>query len=232
MIYRAIKSCWGCGSSEVIKWGTQGGRQRYRCKHCGLPFQWQNKEVAVANRFVWFRKWVMERQVYRTLVRDSGRSQSSLQRLFRTHLDGAPELSIKAALKERTHLLIDGSYFPGNLCIVLYMDHTLGYVQRYRDSDGERYSKIYEDLMNLRALGVAVYSVTCDGHRSILKAVRKAFPEAIIQRCVVHTKRQVKTYLSTRPQSDAGKELLQISRRLTGIKTHEQSALWLLEMQL
>jgi len=174
----------------------------------------------------------MERQVHRTLSRDSGLSQSSLQRLFRACLSRAPALSVKPALKERTYLLIDGSYFPGNLCIVLYMDHALGYVQLYRDSDGERYSEIYEDLMNLRALGVKVYSVTCDGHRSILKAVRKAFPGAVIQRCLVHIKRQVKTYLSARPQSDAAKELLRISRRLTSIKTHEQSALWLLEMHL
>ncbi len=172
----------------------------------------------------------MERQVYRTLSRDSGLSQSSLQRLFRSYLSRSPELSVKPALKERTYLLIDGSYFPGNLCIVLYMDHALGYVQLYRNSDGERYSEIYEDLMNLRTLGVEVYSVTCDGHHSILKAVRKAFPEAIIQRCLVHIKRQVKTYLSARPQSDAGKDLLRISRRLTYITTHEQSALWLLEM--
>lgn len=173
----------------------------------------------------------MERQVYHTLSRDSGMSQSSLQRLFRSYLATAPELSIKPVLKERTYLLIDGSYFPGNLCLVLYMDHRLGYVQLYRHSDTERYSEIYEDLMNLRALGVGVYSVTCDGLRSILKAVHKAFPEAIIQRCLVHIKRQVKAYLSARPKSEAGIELLRISRGLTRISTYEQCALWLLAMQ-
>ena len=53
----------------------------------------------------------MERQVYRFLVRDSGMSESSLQRLFKRFLSQAPEVTIKP--KHKTHLLIDGSYFPG-----------------------------------------------------------------------------------------------------------------------
>ena len=39
---------------------------------------------------------------------------------------------------------------------------------------------IKEDLQNLKVLGVDIYSVTCDGHKSILSAVAKVYPEAII----------------------------------------------------
>ena len=38
--------------------------------------------VKKANQFVWFYKWVMERHVYQNLIRDSGMSQSTLQRLL------------------------------------------------------------------------------------------------------------------------------------------------------
>ena len=60
------------------KWDIQLGKQRFKCKDCGLLFQWDNDAVKDSNRFIWFKKWIMERQVYRYLVRDSGTSSRTL----------------------------------------------------------------------------------------------------------------------------------------------------------
>jgi hypothetical protein len=171
----------------------------------------------------------MERHVYKNLVRDSGMSQSSIQRLFKRFLKDAPTFPIRS--KGKVHLLIDGSYFPNDLCLILYYDHDLRYVQLYRQTDQEKYKQIREDLENLKKLGVDVYSVTCDGHKAILKAISKAYPDAIIQRCLVHIKRQVKAYLSEAPQLIAGQQLLNLSKEITAIRTHEQCGLWLLSMK-
>ena len=171
----------------------------------------------------------MERQVYKNLVRDSGMSQSTIQRLFKRFLKDAPIVPVRS--KGRVHLLIDGTYFPNDLCLILYYDHDLRYVQLYRHTDQERYSQIKEDLDNLKKLGVDVYSVTCDGHKAILKAIKKAYPKALIQRCLVHIKRQVKNYLSTTPQLVPGQELLKLSNKITAIKTYETCGLWLLSMK-
>jgi hypothetical protein len=192
-------------------------------------FQWDNDSVKDNNRFIWFQKWIMERQVYRFLVRDSGMSESTLQRLFKRFLAKAPEVVIKT--KHKTHLLIDGSYFANGLCLILYYDHDIRYVQLYRHTDEEHFKEIYEDLMNLQKLGVNVYSITCDGHKAILKAIRKAYPGVIIQRCLVHIKRQVKNYLSSSPKTTQGAALLQISNQITRIKTQEQCGLWLLSFK-
>ncbi len=189
-------------------------------------FQRDNDAVKDSNRFIWFKKWIMERQVYRFLVRDSGMSESTLQRLFNRFLAKAPEVIIKA--KHKTHLLIDGSYFANGLCLVLYYDHDIRYVQLYRHTGEEHFKEIYEDLINLQKLGVNVYSITCDGHKAILKAIRKAYPGVIIQRCLVHIKRQVKNYLSGSPKTTQGAALLQMSNQITRIKTQEQCGLWLL----
>ena len=105
-------------------------------------------------------------------------SASSIQRLFKRFLSQAPEVQIK--LKHKTHLLIDGSYFPNGLCLILYYDPDIRYVQLYRNTTEEKFKEIYEDLLNLKKMGVNVYSVTCDGHRAILKAIRKAYPEALL----------------------------------------------------
>jgi len=65
-----------------------------------------------------------------------------------------------------------------------------------------------------------------------LKAVRKVFPQAIIQRCVVHIKRQIRNYLSTQPKTIQAQELLRISQKITSINTIEQSAYWLVEFKI
>jgi len=120
----------------------------------------------------------MERQVYKYLVRDSGLSQSSIQRLFHHYLKSAPQTVIKS--KRNVHLIIDGTYFTNGLCLILYYDYDIQYVQLFRETNQEKFKEIKEDLLNLKKLGVDVYSVTCDGHKSILKAVAKAYPNAVI----------------------------------------------------
>ena len=66
------------------------------------------------------------------------------------------------------NLLIDGTYFTNNLCLVLYRDNTIKFTQLYRLSHGEVYEEIKEDLENLLEMGVEIESITCDGHRAFL----------------------------------------------------------------
>jgi len=67
--------------------------------------------------------------------------------------------------------------------LILYYDYDIQYVQLYRETNKEKLKEIKEDLQNLKRLGVDVYSVTCDGHSAILKAVAKVYPNAVVQRC-------------------------------------------------
>lgn len=203
----------------------QNGKQRYFCKQCNFSFILLRHDVKNKNEFIWFKKWIIERQVYKYLVRDSGYSQSKIQRIFNQYLNSAPVVEIRS--KTRVHLLIDGSYFPNGLCLILYYDHNLRYVQLYRETNQEKYTEIKEDLQNLKKLGVDVYSVTCDGHKAILKSIKKVFPNAIIQRCLVHIKRQVRNYLSSKPKLEQSASLLKLSNQITSIKSIEDSNIWL-----
>lgn len=203
----------------------QNGKQRYFCKQCNFSFLLLRHDVKNKNEFIWFKKWIIERQVYKYLVRDSGYSQSKIQRIFNQYLNSAPVVEVRS--KTRVHLLIDGSYFPNGLCLILYYDHNLRYVQLYRETNQEKYTEIKEDLQNLKKLGVDVYSVTCDGHKAILKSIKKVFPNAIIQRCLVHIKRQVRNYLSSKPKLEQSVSLLKLSNQITSIKSIEDSNIWL-----
>lgn len=221
-------ACPICNFRRVQKWGKQNDKQRYRCINCYHNFTLRNEGVKRANQFVWFYKWVMERQVYQNLIRDSGMSQSTLQRLFKLYLKSPPENTIES--KGHVHLLIDGTYFENGLCLILYYDYDIQYVQFFRQTNQEKFREIKEDLLNLKKLGTQIYSVTCDGHKSIMKAVDKTFPNAIVQRCVVHVKRQIKNYLGANPQLIQARELLYHSKKITKINSQEQAANWLIEL--
>lgn len=155
-------------------------------------------------------------------------SSRSISRLFKNYLNEAPAIAVKS--KINVHLIIDGTYLPNGLCVTLYYDHDIRYVQLYRTGSGEKLREIIQDLKGLKSLGVQVYSVTGDGHKSILKAIAKVYPGVIIQRCLVHVKRQCGLYLSKKPKLYSSQELLVIVNQLSAVKTFSQCSYWLLSL--
>jgi AraC-like DNA-binding protein len=181
----------------VIRWGIQVGKQRFKCKNCGIFFTRNDREQRLSNRFVWFRKWILERQTFKTLSRDSGLSVDTLQRIFYTYLKRSP--TVRILKRANVNLRVDATYFK-QFCMLCYQDHEDGYTQLIRFSDGEHYEEIKEDLNNLIKLGVQIESITTDGHKSILKAIRKTIPKVIVQRCLVHIQRMCLLWLTRFPK--------------------------------
>lgn len=201
------------------------GKQRYKCKNCQVLSTASNKGVSLANRLNWFKEWIIGRQTLNQLSKASGYSERTLKRYFDKYLSDAPVFHVKPS--ESVNLLIDATYFSNDLCLVLYRDNTVKYTQLYRLTDGEWYEEIKEDLENLLALGLQIESITCDGHKALLKAIRKACKHAVLQRCVVHIQRMCRIWLTMRPKSDAGNELRMIVNRLHKIQTYDQKNYWL-----
>ena len=131
-------------------------RQRFKCKNCGILFTRNDANQRLRNRFIWFYKWIIERQTYKTLSRESGLSKDTLQRTFYTFLAQSPE--VKILKSKQVNLRVDATYFS-SFCVVCYQDHTIGYTQLIRFSDGEHYEEIKEDLTNLITLGVQIESI-------------------------------------------------------------------------
>ncbi|BBE16737.1 hypothetical protein AQPE_5016 [Aquipluma nitroreducens] len=217
------KRCWACGYTDVIRWGKQGGKQRFKCKRCGIFLTENRPEQRIQNRFVWFRKWILERQTYQILSRDSSLSQATLQRTFYHFLEQAP--LVKIIKRERVHLRIDATYFA-QFCLVCYQDDFDGYTQLHRFTDGERYEEIKEDLANLLKLGIQIESITTDGHKSILKAIKRSVPEAIVQRCLVHIQRMCLLWLTQYPKHQAGQELRKLVLFILRIKSENDRIYW------
>jgi len=212
----------------VIKWGKQNNKQRYRCKKCGLLFTWSNSGVKESNRFIWFKKWVNGRQTIAQLSAESGYSNRTLKRYFHQYLRKPPKWSVYPS--EKVNLLIDGTYFKNKLCLILYRDNNIKFTQLYRISTGEWFEEIKEDLENLLKLEVRIESITCDGHKAILKAIRKTCKDVTVQRCLVHIQRMSRIWLTMRPQSEAGKQLRMIISQLHRINTLLERDYWIVRL--
>lgn len=186
------------------------------------------KQQKLNNRFIWFKKWVLERQTYKTLTRDSGYCKDTLQRTFYALLEKAPK--IKIIKREGVNLRVDATYFS-SFCLVAYQDHSDGYTQLIRFSDGEHYLEIKEDLDNLIKLGICLESITTDGHKSILKAIKKSLPDVKVQRCLVHIQRMCLLWLTRYPRHETGQELRQLVLQLLKIKTDNDRLFWTRELK-
>jgi len=191
-------------------------------------FTGENKPVSLSNKFIWFKKWVIKRRTIEDLSKESGYSQRTLKRLFNQYLSKPPKLSVYPS--EKVNLIIDGTYFKNGLCLVLYRDYHIKFTQLYRLSTGEHYTEIKEDLTNLLSLGVQIESITCDGHRSIIKAVKEILPNILMQRCLVHIQRDCRIWLTKNPQSQAGYELKKVVSKLHLINNHKELSFWLLDL--
>lgn len=158
------------------------------------------------------------------MVKESPYSERTLKRYFYEQLPRCPVWHIQR--REKVNLLIDGTYFPNKVCLVLYRDTNIRMTPFYRLTDGERLHELREDLQNIKNTGIEIESVTCDGAANILKAVREVCPEAVLQRCTVHIAREIELWLTRKPKSEAGRELLELVRLLGRVETKEEAQLW------
>jgi hypothetical protein len=160
------------------------------------------------------------------VVERSGHSKSKLQRLFKHYLESPPVFTIPQ--KERVHIILDGTYFSKDICLVVYRNNDVKCTQLYRLTDNEHYEEIREDLENLKQLNIQIDSITCDGRRAILKAIKKVFKGQVpVQRCLVHIQRMSRIFLTQEPKSPAGRHLLHITQQIHMIESEYQKQVWL-----
>lgn len=129
-------------------------------------FTFRRKDVSRSNRFVWFEWWILRKQTVAQIAELSGSSERQLYRWFDEYLENYPHWRIQR--REKVNLLIDGTWFPNKMCLVVYRDERVKATLLYRLTDNEWEEEITEDIENLKSVGVEIESITSDGGRSII----------------------------------------------------------------
>ncbi len=213
-----------CGSKRIIKWGTQSGRQRYKCQRCHQLFVWKNKGKSLDKQKVWFKKWIMGRMTLEEIAKQKECSISTIQRLFREYLNNPPTPQIKA--NSNCHLMIDGTY-TSDFCLLNYFDNDLKYLQYYEIVRDENYRDFELGLRLLKATGLNIVSITSDGDRGLIMAINEVFPGIVHQRCIIHVQRMGLAYLTRFPKTIAGRELRRMILDLHKVSSHEERVMWI-----
>lgn len=130
----------------------------------------------------------------------------------------APEIPVTGEVHDQ--IQVDGIYVGSWCCLIAVAgDHVLG----WQWCDTEKKAAWAALLARFPAPTVVI----TDGGSGIAAALSECWSETAVQRCLVHVQRNVRTYLTGRPRTEAGKALLRLGRALTRITTAAEAAAWL-----
>ena len=118
---------------------------------------------------------------------------------------------------------LDGTYLSGGWFLLTAIDGASGDVLGIQWTDTEKYASWKALLDRLPPPRVVVI----DGGQGLASALKACWPEARVQRCLVHVLRNIRRETTLRPRTDAGKALLRLGRALVKVETIEQADAWL-----
>jgi hypothetical protein len=167
----------------------------------------------------WFRRWIVEGYSVRQLALQGGHSRRKLSGLIAGFLDEAPPEPTLDPGSAR-HLILDGTFLHRRRSVMVLMDgHTHTVIRGEYDvpeNSGPQLRSFFTPLVDE---GLSPSSFTVDGNRQVMKILGTLWPEAVIQRCLVHIQRQGLMWCRINPKTEHARQLRQIFLQVTGIRT-------------
>lgn len=136
----------------------------------------------------------------------SGTSHGEVSRLWQKEGERCIEALRERDLAEADYvvLMLDGIALGGDLCAVVALGITVEgekHILDFQIGASENLEVCTDLLDRIEARGFApkrrLLAVT-DGSKALRKSIRKKWPDAIVQRCLIHKARNIKSYLSCR----------------------------------
>ena len=116
--------------------------------------------------------------------------------------------------------------------MINYYDSDLKYLQLSSIRIRENYEDIVSDLKFLKQSGLKIISITSDGQKGLIKAVKSALPDVIHQRCIIHIQRMSLIYLTRFPKTEAGQILRRGVKQLHKIDSYKKRDNWIRQFNI
>jgi hypothetical protein len=168
---------------------------------------------------VWISKGVTTDTLNNTDI-----SNKSLTKHFHAFLDNPPKIP-KLKIPREINLKCDGKYFGRRGCSLVFKENKN--IIFWTFTERESYLGYLVCFSKLREAGYIIKSVTSDKHGSILGAVKASFPGVPHQFCTVHIQRRCESLLTRNPETQAGRDLLELVRFVNKIKTLNDKEIFL-----
>ncbi len=208
-----IKRCWKCDGLNIKKNWMKRWKQMYKCKEYWYSFHLQKKEKEI--QWIW-KEYVHSKRTYEDLAWIHNKSERTIQRYIK-----------KAQVIEKEHIwwkdiviVMDATYFWRLFWIVVLRDYHNKRNIWCKEVSRENLEHYREWINWLTKSWYRVVGIVCDGRRWVLGW----FWDIPMQMCIVHQKRIIRRYITSRPKQEANIELKDIVFVLGKIR----SKTWLL----
>jgi hypothetical protein len=205
--------CKICGNNMRKNGNTKAGTQRWRCSKCG--YSTTRKIDTKVRRFKLFLNWLLSKKTQEEM----GYSRAKFKRLTHEFWNIWPIAFQTGELFETVYL--DGIWIKRN-CVVLIACSRQNVIAWHLAKSEN--SAAWAALMSRIPAPTMLVS---DGAPGLAKATRQVWPQTKIQRCVVHIFWDIKSCTTTNPKLEAGKELLEIGKKLLKVKNADQASEWI-----
>ena len=210
-----------CKRCKLIRWGRhRNGTPRWRCTVCKVTRKREKSRLAVDM----LRRYLIDGDTCDQLARIYRFNSETVRRKLARILDTKPPLEIDLNIRQPCWLMTDATHFKRWGCLFITKALGIKYPLAISFHEKECFETTVKHLEPLRRLSVAGY--TTDGKKGLVMAHQLLFPNAGHQRCLVHIRMKVQTLLTASPKLTGGKDLLNLSARLTGIKTTKAAQIW------
>lgn len=170
-----------------------------------------------------FLSWIASKRTLENIAVSARVGVRTLRRWFGPFLDEPP----KPIPRPARVLVLDATSIEARRCVMLIAgDADRRSPVSWGASARECAGSWTPFLSGLRRHDVAPRYVVCDAQKGLLKAIREVWPDARVQRCLIHVTRQARTWLTMHPKTSAGAELLGIIRVLSSVRTRRQKRRW------
>lgn len=217
MKQRGFRYCLTCSNKLQKRGLTAAGMQRWYCKHCTSSATKPRLDLSRAFTLERFITWLLGKQSQAELKLPDGVTDRSWRDQTAWCWSVAPYPEPTGEMYPV--ILLDDIGVGSLVCLIARTpDFVIGWCWVGWES-----STTWAKLLTQFPPPTVV---VCDGLRGILLAIARCWPQARIQRCIFHVWQNIRVKLTLHPQTDAGKELLQLTRDLWQVKTPRQSRGW------
>lgn len=202
------------------QWGTTvAGTPRWYCASCNRSSVRKRDDISHSSRSHLFDFWLTGTSTLADIARTHRVSRQTMSTWFMPYWNHVPIPIIPLAIDI---LIIDGLYLETrNSCVLIGRTKTL--IASWVFVDHECYGSWLLFCQSLPAPRVVV----CDGQRGMRAAIRDAWPNTRVQRCMFHVYQLIVIRLTNHPKTDAGYVLLTIAKALFCVRTRRQKRRWI-----
>lgn len=204
------KHCPHCHSIMVVKFGTQDGHQRYRCKKCRKT--WQNKKRSGQLHDVIWHDFAINDLTVKQLSAKYSKCDKTVRKILSTY-----EVAPIIPSGQHTVIAMDVTYFGRDWGLLITIDANTGEGLYVGITRGYETSYDYRKAIQyLAGLGVHPKACVVDGKKGVIAMLEEY--DIIPQYCQFHQIKTINSYLTRKPILEPNIKLRELALSLTYVR--------------